>query len=96
MAVGFVAALRRSEISAIDVEHLQPHPLGLVLTLPHSKTNQRAETHELVVLPRASNSQRCPITLLEHWLRAAGITTGPVFRPVAKSNRALPRRLSAG
>ena len=33
---------------------------GLVLQLPRSKTNQRGDTYELVVLPRATNPARCP------------------------------------
>ncbi|MEO6699986.1 MAG: tyrosine-type recombinase/integrase [Jatrophihabitantaceae bacterium] len=96
LLVGFVAALRRSEISALDVEHIRPHPNGLILALPHSKTNQRGELDELVVLPRAGNTQHCPVTVLEHWLQKAGITGGAVFRPVSKGNRVLARRLSPG
>jgi site-specific recombinase XerD len=96
LIVGFVAALRRSEISALDVEHIHPHPHGLVLMLPRSKTNQRGDAEEIVVLPRATNPQRCPVTLLQQWLQQAAITGGAVFRPVGKSNRPLPRRLSSG
>ena len=92
--VGFVAALRRSEITGIDVDHIADHERGLVLQLPRSKTNQRGDTHELVVLPRATNPARCPVTILQTWLRLAGITDGPAFRAVSKGNRALDRRLT--
>ena len=92
--VGFVAALRRSEITGIDVDHIADHERGLVLQLPRSKTNQRGDTHELVVLPRAANPARCPVTILQTWLRLAGITDGPAFRAVSKGNRALDRRLT--
>jgi integrase len=93
--VGFVAALRRSELVALDVEQLSAHPRGMVIAIPRSKTNQRGEQNELVVLPRAGDPARCPVTMLENWLQMAEITSGPVFRPVSKANRALPRRLTA-
>jgi integrase len=96
LLVGFVAALRRSEISALEIVDIAEHPSGLVLTLPRSKTNQRGEHAELVVLPRGTKPGRCPVTVLQEWIQAAAATAGPTFRPVSKGNRALPRRLSAG
>jgi site-specific recombinase XerD len=94
LVVGFVAALRRSELAALQVGDVAEHPNGLVLALPRSKTNQRGEQTELVVLPRAGNPARCPVATLQAWLAAAGITDGPVFRPVSKGNRALARPLN--
>jgi site-specific recombinase XerD len=88
LLVGFVAALRRSELAALTVEAVAEHPNGLVLTLPRSKTNQSGEHVELVVLPRAANPARCPVTALRSWLEVTGITDGPVFRGVGKANRA--------
>jgi len=93
LLVGFVAALRRSELSALTVEQVAEHPNGLVLTLPRSKTNQTGEHVELVVLPRAGNPARCPVTALERWRQLAGIESGPLLRPVGKSNTAGPGRL---
>jgi site-specific recombinase XerD len=95
LLVGFFAALRRSELAALTVDQLTEHPNGLVLALPRSKTNQYGEAAELVVLPRAGHPERCPVTTLRAWLAAAGITEGPVLRPVSKGNRALPRPLHA-
>lgn len=43
LLIGFVAALRRSEISSLDLADVAEHPSGLVLTLPRSKTNQLGE-----------------------------------------------------
>ncbi|GGM09624.1 site-specific integrase [Nakamurella endophytica] len=94
LLVGFVAALRRSEIVGIDVEHIADHDRGIVVQLSRSKTNQRGDTTELVVLPRATNTARCPVTALQTWLQLAAITDGPVFRAVSKGNRALNRRLA--
>lgn len=49
--VGFVGALRRSELVGLDIEHVAEHPNGVFITIPRSKTNQTGEEAELVVLP---------------------------------------------
>jgi site-specific recombinase XerD len=94
LLVGFFAALRRSELSALTVDQITEHDRGLVLTLTRSKTNQFGEQTELVVLPQAGQRNRCPVTALRTWLEAAVISDGPVLRPVSKGNRALPRGLN--
>jgi integrase len=96
LLIGFVAALRRSEISALNLEDVAEHSSGLVLTLPRSKTNQRGAHAELVVIPRGTKTGRCPVTQLQDWIAAAAITEGPLLRPVSKGNRVLPRRLAEG
>jgi integrase len=94
LLVGFVAALRRSELAALTADQVADHTNGLVLTLPRSKTNQTGEQVELVVLPRAANPDRCPVTALQHWRQLAGVDDGPLLRPVGKNNQGLPRRLN--
>jgi site-specific recombinase XerD len=96
LLTGFVGALRRSELSALDVADVAQHPSGLVLSLPRSKTNQRGDRRELVVLPRGTKTGRCPVTVLTEWTEQAQILDGPLFRPVSKGNRPLARRLSEG
>ena len=93
LLIGFFAALRRSELSALTIDQITEHPNGLVLALPRSKTNQHGEQAELVVLPRAGHPARCPVTALDTWFTTSAITAGPVLRPVSKGNRPLPRRL---
>jgi site-specific recombinase XerD len=87
LLVGFVGALRRSELAALTVDDLEPHPSGLTLVLPRSKTNQDGAEPELVILPRAPRPERCPVTALQAWLDLAGIVEGPIFRGVTKANR---------
>ena len=94
LLVGFVAALRRSELAALTVDQVAEHPNGLVLAIARSKTNQTAERAELAVLPRARMATRCPVMSLEAWLKAAGITEGPVFRAVSTGNRAGSRAMN--
>jgi integrase len=94
LLVGFVGALRRSELAALDFEHVAEHPQGLVVTIRRSKTNQEGIEPELVVLPLGPNPARCPVRALRSWSELAKISGGPVFRPVSKGNRALGRRLN--
>jgi site-specific recombinase XerD len=93
LLVGFWAALRRSELASLTIDQISDHPKGLVVSLPRSKTNQRGEAAELVVLPHAGSRARCPVTALRTWLEAAGLDDGPVLRPVSKGNRPLGRPL---
>ena len=81
LMVGFVGALRRSELAAANVEDLREHSNGLLLEIPRSKTNQAGEP-ELVVLPRAKVPEHCPVALVERWLDLTGVTAGPLFRAI--------------
>jgi len=96
LLVGFVGALRRSELVAMDLEDLADHDNGLVLSIPRSKTNQEGTKPELVVLPLGPNPPRCPVRAIHEWTALAGISSGPLLRPVSKGNKALARRLDAG
>jgi len=93
LLVGFVGALRRSELAAADVADVHEHPLGLVLDIPRSKTRHDAtQAPETVVLPRSRTPQHCPVTQLRTWLDSAGITTGPLFQGTTPRGN----RLAAG
>jgi len=96
LLVGFVGALRRSELVGLDFEHINDHPQGLVVTIPRSKTNQEGTEPDLVVLPIGPNPARCPVRALRAWADLAGIASGPVLRAVSTGNRAGTRRLDAG
>jgi len=80
LLVGFVGALRRSELAAIEVEHLQERERGLRLTLPRSK-GDRESKGVTIALPYGS-TKHCPVRALRRWLAAASITSGPVFRRI--------------
>jgi site-specific recombinase XerD len=92
--VGFVGALRRSELAGIDVEHLEPHDKGLVLHIPRSKTNQTADNDELVVLPASPTIGRCPVAAINAWRRAASINTGPLLRGLTRAAQPRPSRMN--
>ena len=82
---------RRSEITAIRVEDVSLKDFaadGVVwLSLVETKTTRRGATPRLVLKGRAAQA-------LVHWLEVSGITDGPLFRPVSKSDRVLSRRLT--
>ncbi len=91
--VGFVAALRRSELSALRAEHVGEHPKGLVVAIPKSKTDPYGEG-QLVVLPYSSRHERCPVTALRDWLAAARIEEDFVFRRIHRNaTTVLPLRV---
>lgn len=92
--VGFAAALRRSELAGLDVEHLDRRRKGIVLTIPRSKTDQTGRG-QMVAVVHGEHPHTCPVVALDDWLDAAGIDTGAVFRPIAWSDRrTLDGRLS--
>ena len=85
LLVGFAAALRRSELVALQVEDIQRTPDGIFVTIRRSKTDQEGEGH-VVAVPRGSKLR--PVEALEDWLAAAGIKSGPIF-PVCEHTVAL-------
>jgi integrase len=81
LLVGFVGALRRSELAAIRVEDLVPHRKGYTIRIPRSKTDQEGQGREVDLLLGA-HDRTCPVLALENWLKVANIKEGPVFRHV--------------
>ena len=79
LLVGFAGALRRSELAAIRLEHLEKTDRGIRLTLPHSKGDSAGAV--TVPLPYG-DTELCPVHALGRWLQAAGLTDGPVFRRI--------------
>jgi len=85
LLVGVDAGLRRSELVAIDIEHLEREPGGIVIRLPRSKTDQTGEGAHVALLARPG-SPWCPVEALERWLVASGRRkTGPVFVALRRS-----------
>ena len=80
LLVGFAGALRRSELAAIRVEHLESRERGLRLTLPRSK-GERAGKAVTVAIPYGTTTL-CPVRALRRWQEAAGITEGALFRRI--------------
>jgi integrase len=94
LLIGFVGALRVSELADLDVEHIETHEKGLVIHIPRSKVNQIGAIDELVVLPRSTISERCPVEAIKHWRRTTNINTGPLLRGLTKSLKPRSNRIS--
>jgi len=58
LLTGFALALRRSELVALRVECLEPHPDGMLVTLNRSKTDQHGEGHTFL-LAHAQTPRGC-------------------------------------
>jgi integrase len=86
LAIGWAAALRRSELVGLDWQKLgggsgfaQLNERGLVMTLMASKASQ--DQAETIVVPCADMPAACQA--LDAWAGVAGLRPGePVFRPV--------------
>ncbi|KKE78135.1 integrase [Bacilli bacterium] len=90
LVIGWAGALRRSELTRLDAEHIEFTQYGLILNLIKSKTDQKGEGQQ-VALPYGSNPKTCPVRLLEHWLSISGITEGPIFRRIDRHGNILDR-----
>jgi site-specific recombinase XerD len=82
LALGFSGAFRRSELVALDVGDLADAPEGLRVTIRKSKTDQEGRGQEIAI-PHGRHVK--PVAAVKDWIAAAGITTGPLFRPVSRS-----------
>ncbi len=78
LLVGFAAALRPSELAALEISGLTRHEDGIELFLPWRKNDQDARGTK-IWLP-VGRTDLCPVTALEAWLAAAEIAEGPLFR----------------
>lgn len=82
---------RRSEVTALDVEDIGREDFlarGLLwIRLVQTKTTRRDQAPRLPLKGRAARA-------LVHWLEVSGLAAGPLFRPVSKADRPLPRRLA--
>jgi integrase len=81
LLLGFAGALRRSEIVAVEREHLVFDGTGVRLTLLRSKSDQAGEGRTLGI-PRGQHAATCPVRALEAWLTGSDCRYGPVFRGV--------------
>jgi len=78
--IGMAAALRRSEIVALEVSDLTLSPEGVRLVIRRSKGDQFGEG-QVIALARTS-TDLCPVANLETYLEWASITEGRVFRAI--------------
>ena len=100
LLVGFAGAFRRSELVGLDFAapaggsgFVEITREGLIVTLTRSKTDQEGHSRR-VGIPYGANPLTCPVRALQDWRLAAGVSVGPVFRPINKGGRISSSRLS--
>lgn len=65
LSLGFAAALRRSELSALNVEDFELAPKGALVHVRRSKTDQEARGASIAIFRRAV---WCPVEAVRQWL----------------------------
>lgn len=84
--IGFGAALRRSELVALDLADLQETDRGLTINIRKSKTDQTAEGRQ-VAIPRGRTPETCAANALRLWLEASNIAEGAIFRSISRHGK---------
>lgn len=85
LLVGFASALRRSELVALEVDHVAWHREGILVHVARAKTDQEGQGADVPV--HAAGGSLCPVAALRAWLEAAAIEKGPIFRSVTRWGR---------
>lgn len=78
LTLGFAAAMRRSEITALNVDDIRFAPKGIAVRLNRSKTDQEANGREVGVF-YGKRASTCPVKALRSWLYLRGREAGPLF-----------------
>ena len=83
---------RRSEVAALNIEDIGQDDFkakGLLwVRLLETKTTKKDQAPKLPLKGRGARA-------VVHWLEITGLKDGPLFRPISKSDRPLPRRLAS-
>lgn len=98
LLIGFAAALRRSELVALNLADVETVPDGVVIHVRRSKTDQEGQGHEIAI-PRGTRLK--PVEALQDWIIA--LTTSlnctkcladmPLFVAVGRWGRLESKRL---
>lgn len=91
MALGLAAALRRSELVALEKRDVEMVDQGLKLTLRHSKTDQEGEG-QVIAVPTGKALK--PAERLKAWLALRGADAGPLFNQIDPQGRLTDQPMS--
>ncbi len=99
IAIGFAGALRRSEISSLNVEDVKFLEAWdtvedrMILTIRRSKTDQLGRGERIPILDGGGIR---PISRLRTWLTNSGITNGPLFQTMKRGSRLQGKPMDPG
>ena len=91
LALGMAAALRRSEIVALEVGDIAFRDEGVDVFIARSKTDQQREG---ATIPVPSGSRLKPVAHLRAWLDARGHDEGPLFRRLTRHDELTEHAMS--
>jgi len=91
LALGLAAALRRSELVALEWRDVVMVDKGLKLTLRHSKTAHEGEG-QLITVPLGQTLK--PVERLNAWLTVRGGSAGPLFYQIDPQGRLTDQPMS--
>jgi site-specific recombinase XerD len=89
LLLGFAAALRRSELAALNIEDLERTNEGMIVHIRRSKTDQDG-TGQSVAVPFGSKLK--PVDAVDAWLEASGRKAGSLFGLCDKSVALIVKR----
>ena len=89
LLIGFAGCLRRSEIVALQAEHIEPTAHGIRIYITQSKTDAMGKGAWVDIVRARHHLDNCPVTALQTWLSKAGIVRGPIFQAIRR-NAACP------
>jgi integrase len=92
LTLGWCAALRRSELVALDVADVSRVPKGGIVFVAKSKTDQERHGEEVPIF-LSNIEEHCPMRALDAWLATSGIVEGAIFARLGRRQR-LGERLS--
>lgn len=94
LMLGFAAALRRSEIVALNKDDVEFVDEGLMLNIHKSKTDQEGHGRKISI-PKG-RSRLCPVKMVKAWIDVLPDDNAPLFRSIRKGGNITSKRLSGG
>lgn len=86
LLVGFAGALRRSEIVAINIEHIEFVDEGMIISQTTSKTNQTGDERKIAI-PFVDIKNRCPVKAVRNLIEYNQELDGPLFNSLGSAGR---------
>lgn len=93
LLLGFFGAFRRSELVALQWEHIQFVSDGIIVMIPRSKTDQVGAGQHCVI--PFGPAPRCPVRALIAWRDVAKFWEGSIFRQLSKTGNILSKAITA-
>lgn len=89
LLVGWAAALRRSEIVALDRKDIEFVSEGMIVTITSSKTDQEGEVWRIgIPFAKTSGIGICPVVCMREHISRCKIETGPLFFVMGTAGKA--------